>query len=146
MKVTTVNGKTVVDSPYHPGFVGEAHRLNGKWDGNKGTWAFDARDEERVRAAMVKVYGTDGSGPVPVVDVRVTVTRSSQNPYFAYGRLIASRYGRDDRVKLGEGVVIDEGGFSRSAGSRNHPSLTDGNPVVLLVRDVPVTLIPKEDD
>lgn len=138
IKIRNDGGKVSVHSPYHPDFVTAARKLNGKW--NSPYWNFDSRDEQRVREACFKVYGTDG-GEVETVDIRMQVTRSSDNPLFAYGRMIVERRGRDTRVNLGDGVVILDGDFPRSCGSTKYPSLTNGEPVTVEVRDVPVSLV-----
>ena len=56
--------------------------------------------------------------------------------------MLCERRGRDERVKLGDGVVIVEGSFAGSGGSRANPKLiTDDRAVVLEVRDVPECLV-----
>ena len=58
--------------------------------------------------------------------------------------MIAERRGRDEAVRLGDGVVIVEGRFGRSGGSAKYPALApDG--VVLEVRDVPASLVAEDD-
>lgn len=138
MSITVrTQAKTVtVTAPYHPDFVTGARNLGGKW--NKPDWTFDARDEQRVRELCVTVYGTDGSA-TETVDVQVSVDHRSDNPFFAYGREIAVRKGRDVRVTLGAGVVVIEGTFESSCGSSKYPKLTNGT-VTLEVRDVPIAL------
>ena len=138
MKIETISKKTSVRSPYHPDFVAGARKLNGKW--NAGQWDFDYRDEQRVRDLMFAVYGTDGS-EVPVRDVQVEITSSTPNPYFAYGREIVVRKGRDSRVILGDGVVVLDGDFPSSCGSSKYPALLRDGTVTLEVRDVPTSLI-----
>lgn len=142
---TKTNGKdrVAVKSPYYPSFTDEARKLNGKWNVNQ--WEFDPRDEQRVRDVLVKCYGTDGTPGqlVETVTVTVEITRATPNPYFAYGREIVNRRSRDSYPKLGEGVVVIEGDFDSSSGSRNNPSLVSGygQVVKLEVRDVPVSLV-----
>lgn len=138
VQIKNDGGKVSVLSPYHPDFVAAARRLNGKW--NSPYWNFDIRDEQRVRDACLRVYGTDGS-KVETVDIKMEVTQSSNNPLFAYGRMVVERRGRDSRVSLGDGVVILEGNFPSSCGSSKYPALTNGEPVVLEIRDVPVSLV-----
>lgn len=143
--ITTANGKIAVKSPYHPSFVSAVKRLNGSWNGAAGTWTVDARDEQAVRDICRQVYGTDGSDNPVLVDIRITLSGTSDDSLFDYGRLIAQRRGRDERVKLGDGVVIVDGRFPASAGSRNNPKLMNFDDVVVLeVRDVPECLV--DDD
>ncbi|MFF0095300.1 hypothetical protein ACFYSF_35960 [Streptomyces canus] len=61
---------------------------------------------------------------------------------YEFGRLIATRFGRDEEPRLADGVILIEGGFERSAGSHNYiqlgPPSLDGT--VVEVRDVPRTV------
>lgn len=129
-----VSGKTVtVKAPFSPDFPAPARDAGGNWNGD--VWTFDVRDESRVRALCREIYGTDGA-------VAETVTvRTSNIPWdktmFAYGRRVAHRPSRDERVRLGEGVVIIEGGFPPSGGSVKNPRLDPEQGTVLEIRDVP---------
>lgn len=146
VKVTASEDKVTVESPYNPEFPSKARALGGKWSGSKRVWTFDVRDEERVRALCKAIYGYDGNEngeDVDLVTVRYTVTVDDKNPLWIGGRKVASRIGRDSRVSLGEGVIIIEGEFANSAGSRRYPELIDrydaerGVEVTLEVRDAP---------
>ena len=55
------------------------------------------------------------------------------------GRVIASRWSRDEAVHLADGVVKISGEFSRSGGSLAHPRVCPGGcqPVTLEIRDIP---------
>lgn len=133
--------QVLVTSPYLPEFVTGARRLNGKFVGD--VWKFDRRDEQTVRSLMVETYGTDGS-PVEVGDVEMDIYASgngSEKQLFAFGREIANRPARDERVRLGNNVVIRTGDFGPSAGSRANPRLLQNGVVTVLVRDVPQILI-----
>lgn len=139
----TNNKKLAVVSPYHPRFVEGARRLNGKW--NAGQWEFDLRDNQRVRKLMVEVYGTDGSDNPELTDVTMTIDARTPNPFFAYGREVAVRKGRDSRVTLGDGVIVIDGKFPASCGSSKYPGLLSNGTVTLEVRDIPVCLVTKEN-
>lgn len=137
------SGQTVlVFSPYHPDLVRDSRSLNGKWQSGNSSWKFDIRDEERVRGIVREVYGTDGSTEVEVVDVQMVIddNNGGGKQLFALGREIASRPGRDARVRLGDRVTIVSGEFPPSAGSSKYPSLIRNEPVTVLVRDVPAVL------
>ena len=136
MKIQTANGKTVVESPYHPLFVSGARALNGKY--SEGTWSFDARDESRVRELCREVYGTDGADAADLVTLRVSLGSGGySDSLFVAGRQVASRRGRDNAVKLGDGVILVSGGFPSWGGSMKYPALEPKEGTVLLVRDVP---------
>lgn len=144
MKIfTTSNKKLAVASPYHPAFVEGARGLNGKW--NAGQWEFDTRDEARVRKLMVNVYGTDGSDNPELTDLTVVIDAHTPNPFFAYGREVAVRKGRDSRVTLGAGVIVTDGKFPASCGSSKRPGLLSNGTVTLEVRDIPVCLVAKQN-
>lgn len=143
--VTTADGKTSVSSPYHPDWPSEARALGGRWGG--GVWVFDSRDEERVRALAREIYGTDGSpDPGGTVSVRIDVDnvqgeRGGQPArLYEFGRLIATRFGRDEEPRLADGVILIEGGFEDSAGSHNYIQLGPLDGAVVEVRDVPRTV------
>jgi hypothetical protein len=142
IRVRTDGNSISVETPYHPEFIKQARGLNGKFSG--GVWTFDVRDAERVHQTVANVYGAVGGVPVEVVDVEMELTSSnaSGQQVFALGRQIASRSMRDSRVKLGDGVTVATGSFTSSGGSRNNPAIMGyrGEPVTVLVRDVPVTL------
>ncbi|MFK0294791.1 hypothetical protein ACIQU6_30565 [Streptomyces sp. NPDC090442] len=144
--ITTENGKTCVESPYHPDWPSEARNLGGKWSG--GVWVFDARDESRVRELAREVYGTDGTpDPGGNVTVRIPLVVDVRGPgngrpatLYRYGRTIATRFGRDEEPRLGDGVILVEGGFTGSAGSRSYIELGPLDGTVVEVRDVPRSL------
>src|SRR5262249_34583730 len=59
------------------------------------------------------------------------------------GRVLAQRPGRDDRVQLGEGVVVVAGGFPARGGSAKNTCVDPRPGTVLEVRDFPVALARK---
>lgn len=143
VEITCPDPKSVaVRSPYHPDFVAKAHDLNGKFI--NGLWAFDARDRARVEAACRDVYGTAGEATATAT-VRLDLDSwESTRAAFACGREVASRASRDYGVRLGEGVVVLEGGFPASGGSVKNPALSPRPGTVLEVRDVPLGLAERE--
>lgn len=143
ISVETDGDKVLTHTPYHPDFVAGAKKLNGKWNSMTKTWVFDARDEANVRKLCMDVYGTDGEDGVgDLVDVRVPLTaselRRDQSLYIG-GRQIAHRRDRDTPVRIGDGVVVVEGEFPDSGGSRKSPALItyDHGPIVVEIRDLP---------
>jgi len=146
VNVKVENGKVMVESPYNPQFPAKARELGGKWTGSE--WQFDSRDEARVRELCVEIYGTDGT-PQELVDVRVKLhpDRIVSADVWAMGREICCRRSRDAAVSMGTGVVLIEGEFGESGGSRRYPEIKanygkDPDRVVILeVRDVPRQLV-----
>ena len=128
----------ILCSPYHPRIAEESRRLRGHWTGE--SWLFDPRDEERVAQACGRVYGVNPLEPPPeVVTLRVTLADEvAQSELWDFGRLLVERRHHDDEVWLGHGVILLDGSFGRSGGSRKNPIVGRPNPSVTLeVRDVP---------
>lgn len=128
-----------VYSPFHPDFPAAARGLGGKWSAEKSGWYFDARDEDAVRRLVRDLYGFDEYERPDLVQVVLHYPELYGEDLFEVGRQLARRAARDYAVRLGDGVILLGGTFSRSGGSRNHPSL-NGRGIVLLVRDVPRAL------
>ncbi len=139
VRMTTENGRLVVEAPYHPALPAAAKDRGGKFDSASKTWSFDVRDEEAVRKMLLRIYGTDGA-PTELRTIRVDAyklaSRGDQEIWVA-GRRICSRLERDAGVRLGEGVVVVTGRFPASGGSRNHPAVDPREGTILEVRDVP---------
>ncbi|MEP9384567.1 hypothetical protein [Nocardioides sp. KR10-350] len=143
IRVYAEGGRVVLASPYHPALPAEAKRLGGRFDGEKKTWRFDARDEERVRDLAREIYGTDGTES-DLVSVRLTAEQGCDeaDDMWLFGREIMRRPGRDQSVRLGEGVIRIAGAFLRGGrdagtGSVAYPRIGEVGGVVLEVRDVP---------
>lgn len=142
----TAGDKIAVTSPYDAGFVAGARALHGAFA--NGVWTFDGRDLDRIRALCMEVYGTTGetAAESDVVTVRVTLTEyphGAERDFRLAGRRLAWRPGRDSRVLLGDGVVVIDGAFPSSGGSVKNPRLDNRDPVVLEVRDLPLTAAQK---
>lgn len=138
--ITTDGTTTILDTPYHPALPARAKALGGRWQAVTKVWAFDARDEQRVRDLARDIYGTDGADQ-PTATIRVKLHNRMEDPHspsiYLAGHEIAHRPGRDMAVRLGAGVVIIEGRFASSAGSMRYPSLGDVAGIVVEVRDLP---------
>ena len=135
-----------VSSPYHPEFPARARELGGTWIADRKEWSFDLRDEARVRDLLRTVYAADGSEDASdLVAVRVDLDHAaSTDRLLGLGRELAHRWSRDERVRLGAGVVVVAGGFPGSGGSRNHPRLAPQAGTILEVRDVPRAIAERE--
>ncbi len=148
MKIAIVESKVYVTADYNSAFVAQARNLGGKWA--NPSWVFDARDEVAVRAACLECYGSDGL-TADLVDVRITIPEDcravggGQGPIELFGRTLARAFGRDSGAKLGEGVVIEQGGFS-SGGSMKNWCTTVKDNTVLILRDVSAALVAKHDN
>src|SRR5664280_748372 len=118
----TLAGPSAAELPHY------AKTIGGWWNPTDKVWTFDVRDEARVRALAVKLYGTDGSGAdMPTITVRIPVP-AHFTPYryqelVLAGRTLAFRPGRDTPVRYADDVVLVSGGFPPDAGrSRSRSS------------------------
>lgn len=131
-------------APYHPEMPAKARAIGGKWQPSNKNWAFDIRDEQRVRDLACEIYGTDGT-PTQTVTVHLAVQYYGQTLYFA-GREIAHRPSRDSSVRLGHGVIVIAGGFDSRGGSVKNPRLDTKDGTILEIRDIPAGHADLQDD
>lgn len=135
-----VGGRIRVASPYHPDLPARAKAIGGRWDAAARAWAYDERDEERVRGLYREIYGEDGSGDA----APAACTMRCKMPYrmdewYVAGRLVARRPGRDLPVRMGRGAILIQGEWPECAGSRARPLLSDRcDDIVIELRDVPL--------
>lgn len=150
LKIAIVNmqsgvQKVTLEAPYHPNLPKKARELGGDFSHDNKCWYFDLRDEERVRKLAIQIYGTDGETSVELVTVHINMDLiQDMEQLWIFGRQVASRWDRDSRVRLGEGVIVIQGGFPNSAGSRRYPMLSAFEGTVLEIRDVPRELAEKK--
>lgn len=139
VKIDTRDGKVYASSPYHPAFVSRARKLGGKWKAAFKAWEFDARDEDRVRAACMEVYGTDGTG-VATVTLRVECVKEwsgYQSGLFLAGREVVHATGKLSGAKLGSGVVLLSGRIASGGSHKNWYTIAMEG-AVLEIRDLPL--------
>lgn len=136
--ITETGTKIDVTAPYHPEANADYRDLGGRFQRDTKTWRFDARDLDRVRDVLVKHFGRDDREPASTVTARITLPWKVSEPELRmFGRVIASRRGRDAAVRLGEDVVLISGKFSHRGGSMKYPEIGEADDVVLEVRDIP---------
>jgi hypothetical protein len=142
-KIETTDNLTRVVCDYSPTLPARFRSLGGKWDATLREWSFDPRDAGRVRDILASEFGLDDER---LVTLRVNTDKLERlgDSIWIGGRLIAKRWSRDSRVRLGDGVIIIKGEFPPSAGSWKHPRLADyKSGIVLEARDIPVSLAEK---
>ena len=140
-------GRISVVSPYHKNFPGRAKELGGKWYAQEKAWVFDAREEPQVRDLCREVYGTDGPG-TEVADVRARFTSeasAARDGVYLLGREVARAWGRDSGAKLGTGVILESGRIASGGSSANWRTEVRED-TVLLLHDVPKSLVDAHDD
>lgn len=144
VRVSVQDDRALLSAPYHPSLPPKAKSIGGRWDSASRVWTFDARDADRVRELARAIYGTDGSS-TRTVTVRVQLDSRIHDgqTIYLFGREIASRRTRDERVRLGDGVIVVEGQFPRSGGTMRYPAVFGhgADPVTVEIRDVPADLV-----
>lgn len=127
--------RILVRGPYNTCFVPRAKRLNGQWDRTNEFWVFPGEREAEVRELCATWFGTDGSAPPDLVDVRLVFHRSyAQDAPEAtiFGRVIANTRGRGATIRVGEGVAFIEGdAFSEAVGTGRRIVIAAGSRVQL---------------
>ena len=137
--VTTPHeGRFSVQSPYNGAFVRGARALAGQWDADARHWVFPAECIEDVRALLRRVYGEDGAAEIERVRVRVHYTddldAGDNGTVVVGGRVIARAFGRDSGAKLGEDIVLRQGGFSSGGSRKNWRIVVRDNTVFDILR------------
>lgn len=122
IEIRNENGKLYVTTPYNSKYVYGAKKLGGKWKPALKVWAFDSRDDDKVRALLLEVYGSDGT----VSGDLVTARFRTDDKWYGYckslsigGRTIARAYGRDSGAQLGEGVILLKGKIGSGGSVKN---------------------------
>lgn len=108
----TNDARILVRCGYNTKFILSAKRLAGRWLPEEKLWAFSAQHERLVRDLCVRWFGTDGTTPPDLVDVRIAFPKAKsqhEGPVTIFGRIVASARSRNSTARLGEGVVFVEG-------------------------------------
>lgn len=136
IKIITNNNKVYLYSDYTPELPSKAKMIGGRWNSAEKAWVFSLRDLDLVKKLSNEVYGWDDD---PLHDIRLRIgdaqgldTRdfesfdgSAPNALRIKGRLIAQRKERDAAVQLGNDVLLIQGEFADSGGSRVNPRVFD---------------------
>ena len=145
-------GRISVAVPFSRGFIAAARSISGRWDAPAKVWTFDSRDRERLTEILYKFFGCVEHPSGELATVRVILDEDTyeeeQGQVKFLGRVIASRWSRDEAVRLADGVVKVSGEFSRSGGSLAHPRVCPGGcqPVILEIRNIPRESLGAERD
>lgn len=144
-------GRISVATPFSREFIAAARSISGRWDAPAKVWTFDSRDRERLTEILYKFFGYVEHPSGELATVRATLdenTYEDDGQVKFLGRVIASRWSRDETVRLADGVVKISGEFSQSGGSRSHPLVCPGGcqPVILEIRNIPRESLDAERD
>lgn len=143
MKIIEADNKIIVgDTPYNELFVDMARDLAGKFV--NGSWVFDIRDKNAVLEACLYAYGENGI-ITNKCDIKVTLADDVSlcyctKPFVMFGRTIARVYNRDSGAVMGDGVVVNSGGFTSGGSAKNYRVCHHDNTSFTL-RDVSKVLV-----
>jgi len=127
--------------PYDPMFISEAKKLGGKIDPKTGFWVFPGEAKERLKTALLDIYGETGEGPVEVVDVKVKIDPFAEQggkELWLFGRRLFWVSGAGT-IERHVGVNVVSGNVPKKAFDRDISEL-EGNNIEVVVHSVPKTL------
>ncbi|MDI9469028.1 MAG: hypothetical protein QM296_02360 [Bacillota bacterium] len=145
VRITVKDNRITTDTPYHAGYIKAAKALGGRWNAADRVWQFDAGVEDRVRAAMIEAYGTDGQQTTATVTIHVKLDEvhdesDKSNEFVIGGRTLVRRRHRDCPVTVGDKCSIVEGSFPEYGGSMRYPSLNWEDGTIMEAREVPESI------
>lgn len=141
------DGNCKIYTPYNKDFIAKLKLLGGRWDAPGSCWTISQRCIEEVRSAMREVYGRDDSPVADTADVLFTfeeTVSANRASLVLLGRTIASAYGRDSGVRVGDGVMFLQGKPKSGGSVKNWETIVPSGCVVK-VFDVPKSLIERAD-
>ena len=146
MKVKIEDEKIYVRSEYNKAFINKARYLQGKWE--SPYWVFPEDNREEVKELLLDTYGKadileDEEQQKVTVEIDLETykdTKGAENELRLDDILLASRMSRDSYVKLADNVMVVEGGFKSSGGSRNRPTISPEDNTILRVKNVPLII------
>ena len=134
------NGSLItISAQYNSEFNNEAKKIGGTWDVKSKVWAFDIRDELRLRSLCLNYYGSDGiiTDTCTLRIEWIAAESSSDNSaLIVNGRPIALAKGRDTGANTCNGIIVIQGEFN-SGGTWKDWQTTVKRGTVVLVRDFP---------
>ena len=126
IKITnTQNNMLKVETPYSAQFVAELKENIGsrKWNASEKAWYVPEESKDVLMKILKDVYGFNGSeddGKRCTVEITFNESDYVDKDAIKIGGLeIARAFGRDSGARIGEGVIVLEGGFT-SGGSRSN--------------------------
>ena len=126
IKITnTQNNMIKVETPYSAQFVAELKENIGtrKWNASEKAWYVPEESKDVLMKILKDVYGFNGSeddGKRCTVEITFNESDYVDKDAIKIGGLeIARSFGRDSGARIGEGVIVLEGGFT-SGGSRSN--------------------------
>lgn len=127
MKITTMNGRAYVDTPYNPDFVKAIKGIGGhKWEPEKRCWSVPETAVSAVRAIMEDIYGYSDLVPDETISLKVTFLNdvsSTRSDVVLFGKVMAHASGRDSGARVGDDVAYIRGGASSGGSTRNWCSI-----------------------
>ena len=148
MKIVIEGKKAYIYTPYNSEFVMKIKRLDSaEWDSNKQAWKVNADRIPAARKIMCSVYGESDIRESKRYDVQLTFREEFQEEYdgiYFFGKCLAYAYSHRGEARVGDDVCFLEGGCT-SGGSRNRRTTIIEKGSVVIVGDVPETMVQREE-
>ena len=126
-QITVADGAIIIAGPYSPDNNQDYRECGGKF--RDGAWRLP--DNPSSRGTVAALFGERSDE----VEVLVPAALVSDGPVVQFrGYVLASRGGRDWRVRMPDGVSLEAGGFSGFGGSVKHPRVALSDDVVFRLR------------
>lgn len=143
IKLTVVDDKVKVVTPYNKEFVNKARNLRGNW--KDGAWWFDDSIIEYVSDVMNEIFGT--TGEIPFENCTLLVKNFSdfgnRTSVVLFGRTIARAFGRDSGAKLGDGIIFIDGKYNSGGSVKNWGTVVDN--ATFEIHNFPLPMTERED-
>lgn len=152
MKIKIENTKIYVNSEYNKAFISKARYLQGEWE--SPYWVFPEDNREEVKELLLDTYGEadileDEEQQKVTVEIDLEIykdKKGARSELRLDNILLASRQYRDSYVKLADNVMVIQGGFKDSGGSRANPALCPEDNTILRIKNVPLSVYEKVKD
>lgn len=142
MKIIIENEKAKVFTPYNADFVKAIKKIGGsKWNGS--SWEVPVTSVEDVREIMMQVYGQTDISETSYYMIKLETTgeiSELRKGITIFGRTIATAFGRDSRVRIGNDVSFLKGEPISEGSSKNwYTTVPKG--CIISIHNVPDNLL-----
>lgn len=148
IRLETRDGKINVFTPYDKTFVSKikANLGGAKWNPEDRCWTVSESQRDGLLTILADIFGYEPTATANRVDIKVTFPEDAdiEKDSIKLGSYtIASAWGRDSGVRLGDNVELIEGEF-KSGGSVRYWKTVVKAGTTVICRDVPEGCLQKE--